>query len=168
MIPHIISDIILSFIFYPLLSLLNVSHETIYLIQFNSYLYYIIPFPLSHLPIPYIYHLPFFHLSTHFPPSMHPTYTISILIPIPFPFPLVIAPNTSHLAINPISYHISYNIFCYPILSYHIPIPSYIVTITTHIVFNTTCNPTHIPYHVFNYYLISLSIYYVNSQVRLC
>ena len=124
MIPHIISDIILFFIFYPLLSLLNVSHETIYLIQFNSYLYYIIPFPLSHLP--------------------------------------------THLAINPISYHISYNIFCYPILSYHIPIPTHIVTITTHIVFNTTYNAIHIAYHILQYYLISLSIYYVNSQVRLC
>lgn len=77
-------------------------------------------------------------------------------------------PTLSHLAINPISYHISYNIFCYPILSYHISISSHIVTITTYIVFNTTYNAIHITYHILQYYLISLSIYYVNSQVRLC
>lgn len=77
-------------------------------------------------------------------------------------------PTFPHLAINPIPYHISHHIFHYPILSYHIPILSHIVTITTYIVFNTTCNPICITYHVLQYYLISLLIYYVNSQVRLC
>lgn len=137
---------------------------SIFIFIFISYYF---NFPSSHILI--------YHLSpSHSLITFYASHFLLLLYHLRYPFQsrfhshLSSLPTLSHLAINLISYHISYNIFCYPILSYHIPIPSHIVTITTYIVFNTTYNPIHIAYHILQYYLISLSIYYVNSQVRLC
>ena len=127
---------------------------------FHSISIFISHILLPHLPIPCYIPSSTLSPSHHFPRILLPAITYTRSASIPFPFSSVII-----LVIIPIYYHISHHIFRYPILSYHIPIPSHIVTITTYLVFNTTYNPTHIPYHVLQYYFISLLIHYVNSQL---
>ena len=158
MIPHInINHFPLSSILY-LLPFLCFTWNILYNpIQSNLYQS---RFPIFLLPISCLISSSIFHFH-HFPCFLRPTHYRSYPFQFRFRSHLLSFSILPYFAINSISYHISYNIFCYLIPLHNIPILSHIVTITTHIVFNTTYNPTHIPYHVFNYYFISLLITYL-------